>query len=204
MIILYSDILHDRTPSYLKPIIPQTVKETSQGRYNLRNNSNINQTNTRTETFRKSYIPATTQFWYNLDDSIKDLTSIESLKQVLKRNKSNTKSYYNIGKRKLNIILARIRMECSELNHHLFTMNIIDNPLCTCGRNKTTNHFFIECPQYHLPRVVLIENLTQININFNLETLLHGTRDSLLDLQLLSLLDTFIIATKRFALLTKK
>ena len=206
MIILYSDILHDRTPSYLKPIIPQTVKETSQGRYNLRNNSNINQTNTRTETFRKSYIPATTQFWNNLDDSIKDLTSKESLKQILKRNKPNTKSYYNIGKRKLNIILARIRMECSELSHHLFTMNIrpIDNPLCTCGRNETTNHFFIECPQYHLPRVVLIENLTQININFNLETLLHGTRDSLLDLQLISLLDTFITATKRFALLTKK
>ena len=97
-----------------------------------------------------------------------------------------------------------IRMECNELNHHLFTMNIIDNPLCTCGRSETTNHFFIECPQYHLPRVVLIENLTQININFNLETLLHGTRDSLLDLQLISLLDTFIAATKRFALLTKK
>ena len=76
MIILYSDILHDRTPSYLKPIIPQTVKETSQGRYNLRNNSNINQTNTRTETFRKSYIPATTQFWNNLDDSIKDCTKV--------------------------------------------------------------------------------------------------------------------------------
>ena len=91
MIILYSDILHDRTPSYLKPIIPQTVKETSQGRYNLRNNSNINQTNTRTEIFRKSYIPATTQFWNNLDDSIKDLTSKESLKQILKRNKPNKK-----------------------------------------------------------------------------------------------------------------
>ena len=60
MIILYSDKLHDRTP-YLKPIILQTVKETSQGRYNLRNNSNINQANTRTETFRKSDIPATTQ-----------------------------------------------------------------------------------------------------------------------------------------------
>ena len=56
-------------------------------------------------------------------------------------------------------------------------------------------------------RVVLIENLTQININFKLETLLHGTRDSLLDLQLISLLDTFITATihaKRFALPTKK
>ena len=74
MIILYADILHDRTPSSLKPIIPQAVKETSQGRYNLRNNSNINQTNTRTETFRKSYIPATTQFWNNLDDSTKNLT----------------------------------------------------------------------------------------------------------------------------------
>ena len=173
MIILYSDILHGRTPSHLKPIIPQTVKETSQGRYNQRNNSNINKANTRTETFRKSYIPATTQFWNNLDDPTKDLTSKKSLKQILKSNKPNAKSYYNIGKRKLNIILARIRMKCSELNHHLFTMSIIDNPLCTCGRNETTNHFFIECPQYHLHRVVLMENLTQININYNSDTLLH-------------------------------
>ena len=60
MIILYADILHNKTPCYLKRIIPQKVKETSQGRYNLRNNSNINQTNTHTETLRKSYIPATT------------------------------------------------------------------------------------------------------------------------------------------------
>ena len=186
MIILNADILHDRTPSYLKPIIPQTVKETSQGRYNLRNNSNISQTNTRTETFRKSYIPATTQFWNNLDDSTKNLTSKNSLIFFLKSNKSDTNSYYNIGRRKINIILARIRMECSELSHHLFNMNIIANALCTCGRNETTNHFFIECPQYHLHRVVLIENLTKIKKNYNLDTLLHGTRDSLLDLQLIN------------------
>ena len=75
MIILYADILHDRTTFYLKPIIPQTVKENSQGRYNLRNNSNINQVNTRTETFHKSYNPATTQFKNNLNDSTKNLTS---------------------------------------------------------------------------------------------------------------------------------
>ena len=199
MIILYSDILHDRTPSYLKPIIHQTVKGTSQSWYNLRNNSNINQANTRTETFRKSYIPATTQFWNNLDDSIKDLTSNKSLKQILKSNKPNAKSYYDIGKRKLNFILARTRIECSEPTHHLFTMNIIDNPLCTRGRNETTNHFFIECPQYHLHRVVLIQNVTQINKNYNLDTLLHGPCDNLPDLQLISLLNTFITATKRFA-----
>ena len=82
-------------------------------------------------------------------------------------------------------------MECSELNHHLFNMHIIDNPICTCGRSETTNRFFIECPQYYLHRVVLIENLTQINVNYNLDTILHGTRDSLLDLLLISLLDIF-------------
>ena len=80
-------------------------------------------------------------------------------------------------------------MECSELSHHLFNMNIIASPLCTCGRNETTNHFFIECPQYHF---VLMENLTKININYNLDTLLHGTRDSLLDFQLLLLLDMLL------------
>ena len=121
----------------------------------------------------------------------------------LKSNEPDTNSYYNFGRRKINIILARIRMECSELSHHLFNMNIIANPLCTCGRNETTNHFLIECPQYHLHRVVLIENLTKININYNIDTLLHGTRDSLLDLQLISLLDIFIVATKRFSLLAK-
>ena len=94
-------------------------------------------------------------------------------------------------------------MECSELSHHLFNMNIIANPLCTCGLNKTTNHFCIECQQYHLHRVVLLENLTKININYNLDTLLHGTRDSLLDLQFISLLDIFIVATKRFSFLAK-
>ena len=85
MIILYADILHDRILSYLKPFIPQTVKETSQGRYNLRNNSNISQTNTRTETFRKSYIPATTQFWNNLDDSTKNMTSKTHKKKIKKQ-----------------------------------------------------------------------------------------------------------------------
>ena len=46
-----------------------------------------------------------------------------------------------------------------------------------------------------------MENLTRINgpMNYNLDTLLHGTHDSLLDLQLISLLDIFITATKRFA-----
>ena len=84
MIILYADILHDRTTFYSKPIIPQTVKENSQGRYNLRNNSNINQANTRTETFHKSYNPATTQFRNNLNDSTKNLTSKNSQKNLKK------------------------------------------------------------------------------------------------------------------------
>ena len=95
-------------------------------------------------------------------------------------------------------------MECSELNHYLFTINIIDNPLCICGRNETTNHFFIACPQNHLHRVVLVDNLPQRNLYYNLDTLLHGTRDSLLDLQLISLLDTFITASKRFAKFANK
>ena len=133
MIILYADILHDRTPSYLKPIIPQ-VKETSQDRYNLRNNSNISQINTRTESSRKSYIPASTQFWNNLDDFTKNLTLKNSQNKILKSNKPDTYSYYDIGRRKINIILARIRMECSELNHHLFTMSTIDNPYVTPSR----------------------------------------------------------------------
>ena len=101
------------------------------------------------------------------------------------------------------LILSLPESEWNVVSLVLFNMNITANPLCTCGRNETTNHFFIECPQYHLHRVVLIENLTKININYNVDTLVNGTRDSLLDLQLISLLDIFIVATKRFSLLAK-
>lgn len=32
-------------------------------------------------------------------------------------------------------------IKCSTLKHHLFCRNIVNNPLCTCGKPKTNEHY---------------------------------------------------------------
>ena len=38
-----------------------------------------------------------------------------------------------IGLRQEQIIMAKLRMQCSNLNGHLYSMKIIDSPACSCG-----------------------------------------------------------------------
>ena len=43
---------------------------------------------------------------------------------------------------------TRIRMECSSLNSHLYSKNIINSPSCSCGGFESAYHFFFVCPIY--------------------------------------------------------
>ena len=38
-----------------------------------------------------------------------------------------------IGSRLEQIIMAKLRMQCSNLNGHLYSLKIIDSPACLCG-----------------------------------------------------------------------
>ena len=40
---------------------------------------------------------------------------------------------YFIGSRQEQIIMGKLRMRCSNLNGHLYTMKIIYSPACSCG-----------------------------------------------------------------------
>ena len=57
---------------------------------------------------------------------------------------------------------ARLRTNCSSLNHHLFTKNIIDSPLCTCGSIEDTHHFLFSCNRFTNLRVELFEKIVPI------------------------------------------
>ena len=83
MLVSYSDIVHNRAPSYLHTHIPQTVQERTQDRYNLRNRNNLSQPASRTETYKNSYFPTMAGTWNNTDPTIQSIQSRTTLKNTL-------------------------------------------------------------------------------------------------------------------------
>ena len=159
MTILYSDIIHHRAPSYLLPHIPETVENRVQARYPLRNRSNLSCPTFRTETYRKSFFTSMTLFWNNLEKITKHREKMPLKMHLTKHKPKCNPYYYYLGNRQFNIVMARLRMRCSELLQHLFDMNIIENKNCECGRGlpETTSHFFLECPLYIVIRRILCD-----------------------------------------------
>ena len=66
-------------------------------------------------------------------------------------------------------LLTMLRVGLSHLREHKYQHNFRDtlNPFCPCdGKSiEPVNHFFLRCPNYTLHRVVLFENLNQIEDN---------------------------------------
>ena len=50
--------------------------------------------------------------------------------------------YFNTGSRKGQILLARLRMETSNLNDHMVKRYLQDNPSCDCeAQAETPSHY---------------------------------------------------------------
>ena len=82
-----------------------------------------------------------------LDNSItRAYYTIASFKRGLSVNRHSPPAYCNSGKRLSQISHLRLITKCSSLNEHLFSMNIVDSSVCTCGSVEDTKHFILECP----------------------------------------------------------
>ena len=73
-----------------------------------------------------------------------------NLKSYLYRSLPNKISYFYMYSRRINITLARIRMQCNELLYHLYQNHIADSPNCPCGVIETPEHYFFDCPLHHI------------------------------------------------------
>ena len=74
----------------------------------------------------------------------------------------------------MNIIHAQLRMECSNLNSHLFKLHVIDDPKCLCSFKLEDNaHFFLHCPLYLIQRNKLKKLIEETTV-YKLNTLLYG------------------------------
>ena len=68
---------------------------------------------------------------------------------------------------------SRLRTGCSALNLDLFTKNITDYPLCSCGSIENSQHYFFSCRNYQAIRHELLNSISLIQ-NPSLHLLLYG------------------------------
>jgi hypothetical protein len=191
-------IIHNLAPQYLHDLIPANVGEGLD--YQLRNKNAIRVPFTRTESYRRSFIPLAINEWNNLPAEVQNSETLLAFKNAIKPlNISNTLYYY--GERWPAIHHARTRMGCSKLNAHLcFNLHVIPSPSCLCGyENEDSMHFYLHCPIFTVPRTKMIRTITPLT-PFSLDTILYG--DPNLELRdnkiVFSAVHSFILETNRF------
>ena len=102
----------------LQTLVPPIVQNTTS--YNLRNSNDLRNGHARTNLFFNSFLPSTIRAWNDLADEIKTAPSVASFKYRLNRNLHKSPKYFNSGSRLGQILHARLRMNCSSLNAHLY------------------------------------------------------------------------------------
>lgn len=200
-LVLIHKMINGTAPTYMCNLLPERVGVRQQ--YSLRNANNISMPYCRTELLKNSFLPRTIQDWNNLPDELKSIQDEKLFKKRLTDPVDQALICHR--ERKLDVILARLRMECSSLNYHLKRLYVIDDARCPCGHaRETVNHYFFDCPLHVHPREALMRNLAQlpINIMHTSRLLLYGekalparTNDRIADA-----LCNFIMATNRFNL----
>ena len=188
---------NDLTPAYLTTLVPPTVEYASA--YNLRGSQNFRPMLTRTQLYYKSFLPSCIREWNELPLDIRNSTSLASFKYKLNADTIKIPKYYSTGNRSLQIYHTRLRTKCSSLKQHLFSKNMIPNPLCEWGMVETTKHFLLECPRFTQARTVMIHTLSPFCIP-SLNNLLFG--DDKLDFHqnklIFLIVQHFISESKRF------
>ena len=83
--------------------------------------------------------------------------------------------------RALGVIHSQLRMKCSNLKAHLFSLHVIDSPHCVCmGGIEDCYHFFFTCPLFITERNKLFDNVLHF-CDFSLDVLLNGNSTLSLD-----------------------
>ena len=103
--------------------------------------------------FKIHFFPSTISDWNALPDHCKNTPSLLSFINSVHRlyPVPSSSKRFTFGKRKENILLARLRNECSNLNHHLHINHITQIPYCSNHPNivESNYHYLFSMYQLH-------------------------------------------------------
>ena len=111
--------------------------------------------------------------WNKLSLEARHSNTLNSFKLFLKKDILPIPRYYYHANRKPQILHSRLQTSCSALNLDVFTKNITDLPLCSCGSIENSQHYFFHCRNYQAIRHELLNRISLIQ-NPSLHLLFYG------------------------------
>ena len=98
--------------------------------------------------------------------------SLSSFKRILDKDKPIPNKLFFHGERRLQVLNARLRNNCSDLKQHLFWKNIVEI-LCRCGETESNKHYFFVCKFYRNIRTAFRRCICEIS-DYNIDIVLFG------------------------------
>ena len=111
-------VINNMVPDYLLELKPEKKKE---GRYMLRTRHEYTPPSWRITKYKKS-LPFAVNLWNKLDEETQTITNYERFKDALGAN-IRENPLCLIGTRQEQVIMAKLRMRCSNLNGQSVTFN---------------------------------------------------------------------------------
>ena len=170
--IFFHKMVNNVTPLYLSNLIPAQLRDVHS--YNTRNSDVIPPIICRTSLYSNYFMPSTVRIWNSLPRQIQSNSSLYQIKQHFKSKSATIPAYYYFGTRNGQVFHSRLRMQCSNLNQHLFLKNLVPSPNCSCGQVESNDHFLLKCPHYNEARQRFINSLN-IPMGITSSILLFGS-----------------------------
>ena len=149
-LIFFHEMILGLLPSYLKDYLISYD--------NLRTRSStqkrINTFPARTKPFKSSFFPYCAEAWRNLSEELRNVNSINTIKpSILNFDRPRENSVFEVYGIKGVKLLARLRLDFSHLNEHIFRHNFNNtiNPMCSYGKeSEKTPHYLLRCDLYSI------------------------------------------------------
>ena len=109
--------------------------------------------------------------WNSLDNSVSNSESFFIFnKNILEFIRPSPNSIFTCHNLQGKTLLTRLRLSLSHPRNHRFKQNFQDslNPICNSGADvETTSHYLLHCPLFSDDRLVLINNIWNIDNNIS-------------------------------------
>ena len=134
--------------------------------------NDLTQLRATTEQMRQSFLPHSIREWNELEDEVKEATTIAIFKGITKHIPKPNRVYNLEYTRTSAIEMARLRCENGNLKENLHSRSLALSPLCECGKIESDYHYFITCPLYDNRRQTAMDSVP--GRDWILQDIYHG------------------------------
>ena len=159
------------------------------------------------EYFEKSFFPNTLKLWNMLPKNIQSKNLLDFKTEIKCLFKPFKYKHFSKGSKLGNTLLTKIRVGCSDLKQHKFTIGQVESPECLCHHKiEYLEHYFLDCFLYIQERQRLfsiiehfIPNFPRLNKKQKLDIILKGidSKNEKL-ITITKAVQKFIITSQRF------